>query len=88
MARERAAAQATAQTATEAAEASRRETAAAAEATAATLQAAHDALVARIPQPAARVRDERSGLSLQRSCRRPAILGCGPHVAAVEFPRP
>ena len=50
MARELAAAQATAQTATEAAEASRREPAAA------TLQAAHDALVARIPQPAARVR--------------------------------
>lgn len=66
--RELAAAQATAQTATEAVEASRRETAdaakeaselrtklAAAEATAATLQSAHDALVARI-QPAARGR--------------------------------
>lgn len=67
--RELAAAQATAQSAIEAVEASRRETAdvakeaselrtklAAAEATAATLQAAHDALVARIPQPAGRTR--------------------------------
>lgn len=67
--RELATAQATAQTATEAVEASRRETAdaakeaselrtklAATQATAATLQAAHDALVARIPQPSARAR--------------------------------